>query len=728
MNKRIRKKKLNFSKEELKINTLEKKAEAVNQKLDAVKEKLPTEAIRKKVRIFDEKTQKPKTRIRFEETAIPINEAKWNKPKKKSLPRKTAGALTTAGANKLHSKIYEVEHENVGTEAAHKAELVGESGLRGGKKLTHSAYRFARNAPYHKVSKLEVKTVKSSMKLSYQKALQDNPGLKSNPVSRLLQKRTIKKQYATALRTAKTSAKTATQASGILQKTSKTITGLVRKSPVTLLHAGLLMLIIFAIMALVSTCGTLFSGSTGFIGATAYAAEDVDIDNAELFYTEMETDLQIRIQNVESSHSGYDEYRYNIRDFGHDPFELMGFLTVSYEDFSYSEIQAVLQQVFNEQYSLTFTPETETRTRTETHSISITDPETGITTTDTYQVEVEYEWYILNVNLASTSFYNVIYPRISTDQLEHFELLMRSKGSRQYVANPFSFNWLPYINPYSHSGLAMYGYRINPDSGVKDYHKGIDIGVPSGTEIHAGFDGLVTAAGYDAGGYGNYVVLEQRAERGTILEAKYAHCNSVLVSVGQTVSEGDIIATTGNTGDSSTPHLHLEVVKNGQYLNPLYFAVTGDDGSSRIPPGSPGGVVIPPYSGEPMGDGSFEALIAEAQRFIGYPYVWGGSSPVSSFDCSGYICWIINHSGVGSIGRTNAQGIYNLCTPVSGTDAKPGDLVFFTKTYSTPNPVTHVALYLGGDSFIHCGDPIGYASLSTRYWQLHFYAFGRLPG
>lgn len=710
--------KLKFTAEEQKIGKLEQRADQYGEKLTTAREKLPSKVVKKKQRFYNEEKGRRETKFTFEKEPIPIGEAKWNKPKKKSIPQKAVGAAATAGVNKLHSKIYEVEHENVGTQAAHRAELVGESAYRGGKRLTHSAYRFVRNSPYRKVSKLETKSIKTDMKLSYQKALRDNPKLKSNPVSRFFQKRGIKKQYAAALKNAKNTAKTAKKTGSVISKASSAVTNIVRKNPVFLLKCGGLLLIVFAVMSLFTMCSTLFSGGTAFIGATSYAAEDTDIDRAELAYTEWETDLQLEIQNAESTHGGYDEYRYNVGDIGHDPFELMGFLTSVYEDFTYSEVESVLRGMFAEQYNLSFTPEVEIRTRTETRTDTWTDDE-GNSHSDTYEVEVEYEWHILNVSLVSRSFSAVINPRMSADQREHFEILMMSKGNRQYVDNPFGFNWLPYVTSY-------YGYRVHPISGDKNYHKGVDIGLPTGTEIKAGFDGTVTTAGYDAGGYGNYIVVEMRTESGAVIQAKYAHCNTLLFSAGQTVKKGDVIATVGNTGNSTGPHLHIEVIKDGSYLNPIYFVITGDDGSGRIPPGSPGGVAFPDYSGEPMGDGSYAALVAEAERFLGYPYVWGGSSPSTSFDCSGYISYILRSSGVRDVGRQTAQGLYNLCTPVSMENLKPGDLLFFHSTYSSPNPVSHVALYLGGDRFIHCGDPIGYGSLSSNYWQQHFYAGGRI--
>ena len=131
---------------------------------------------------------------------------------------------------------------------------------------------------------------------------------------------------------------------------------------------------------------------------------------------------------------------------------------------------------------------------------------------------------------------------------------------------------------------------------------------------------------------------------------------------------------------------------------------------------------LPP---ETLENTRFAAMIKEAEKYLGYPYVWGGSSPSTSFDCSGFVCWVLNHSGW-SVGRTSAQGLYNLCTPVSRSNARPGDLVFFKGTYKT-NGVSHVGIYVGENRMIHCGNPISYTNINTQYWQSHFFTFGRLP-
>lgn len=155
-----------------------------------------------------------------------------------------------------------------------------------------------------------------------------------------------------------------------------------------------------------------------------------------------------------------------------------------------------------------------------------------------------------------------------------------------------------------------------------------------------------------------------------------------------------------------------EQVANAQKIYEI--AVYGPGGAGDIEAGSA------------MGDGSYQSLLSEATKYIGYPYVMGGSSPSTSFDCSGYICWIFTQSGIRSLPRTTANGIYNQCAIVSREKVQPGDLVFFTGTYASAGRVSHVGLYVGDGKMLHAGDPIGYADLSSNYWRKHFYNFGRL--
>ena len=548
--------------------------------------------------------------------------------------------------------------------------------------------------------------------LSYRQALYDNPELKKNVLARMWQKQKLKRQYAKAAREAKKAGTRAKDAAVTTEKIVVSIGRTIRRHPVACAIIILLLLVFFLIASVLSSFSNIGTGGLGSLAASTYLAEDQDINQAELSYTEWETDLQMEIGRVESDRPGYDEYRYNIGAIEHDPYVLMGYLTAVYQDFSYSEAEGVLRQLFQEQYSLSFSEETEIRYRTET----TIDPETGEETEE----EVPYEWRILNVKLTATPLENLAVSRMNEEQKEICEILLQTKGNRQYVENVFGTNWLPYVTSY-------YGYRVHPISGGKDYHTGVDIGMAQGTDILAGHDGRVTLAG-NAGGYGLCIAIEGEAYEGHTLTTKYGHCSQLLVSAGQEVKAGDVIAKVGSTGNSTGPHLHLEVLVDGQYLNPLYFADTGDTSERHLPEVGAGGggnyfdYDVPP---EALADERFAAMLAEAEKYLGYPYVWGGASPSTSFDCSGYVSWVVNHSGW-NFGRLTADGLLGVCTPVSSADAKPGDLIFFQGTYNTSG-ASHVGIYVGNGMMIHCGDPISYSNINTSYWQQHFYTFGRLP-
>ena len=636
-----------------------------------------------------------KGRLQFEP------ESRSGKPEE-SLLKRTGGGLVhtaqSAAVGKLHQKIREVEQDNAGVESAHKAEAVME-------RTKGRAYRMGRerlrSRSYRAMKRAEKRAIVAERDAALKKLQAEYPQQQKKVLAKWVQKQKIKRKYAAAAREASKGAGRSTRVLSATGRVFKQAAEYVKKKA-----GGTAAGIILAGVLLFSMCGSLFTscsslltGAGSSLMSACYLAEDGEISSAGLHYTELEADLQLDIANTQWSHPGYDEYRYNIGEIGHNPFELMGYLSAVFDDFTYAQVEPELNRLFNLQYRLTREEITETRTYI-----------------DEEGEEQEYEWRILKTVLSVRPLSEILSGSLAPgEQSERYAIYMETYGGRQYFGNPFDFPWLGSVT-------SSYGYRVHPIHGGKDLHRGVDISAEWGTPIKAVQDGRVASAG-EAGSYGLCLVIA--GEDG--YQTRYAHCSSLAVSAGQEVRKGDIVAYVGNTGDSTGSHLHLEVVRDGEYLNPVYFVENGGGGytAGGSAAGSP---QFPADPGMPMGDGTFAAVQKEAERYMGRPYVWGGSSPETSFDCSGYVSWVINQSGAGSVGRQTAQGLCNLCTPVVWEDLKPGDLVFFTGTYSSLTPVSHVGIYMGGGRMAHAGDPIGYADIGhSRYWKEHFYCGGRLP-
>jgi murein DD-endopeptidase MepM/ murein hydrolase activator NlpD len=219
----------------------------------------------------------------------------------------------------------------------------------------------------------------------------------------------------------------------------------------------------------------------------------------------------------------------------------MAFLTAKYQDFQYADIESDLREIFDGQYILEFVEEIEVRYNSENEP---------------------YNYHILNVILTTAPFSDIIAYKIDEEQHKIYDLLLLSKGNRQYVASPLAFDWLSHVS-------SSYGWRISPITGAKEFHKGVDIPANFGTEIIAAHDGVVTFSGW-GDSYGNHIIITGNNGFAT----KYAHCSSLLVAEGQTIKVGDIIALVGSTGDSTGNHLHYEILKDSRNLNPLYFSST----------------------------------------------------------------------------------------------------------------------------------------------------------
>ncbi len=541
--------------------------------------------------------------------------------------------------------------------------------------------------------------------------------MQKKALQKRLQKQRIKREYIKARKKA-AAGKTAEQA---FEKTkngaitvARKLQEFARRNAGLLVTVGIMALLLMMIMVSVSSCGAMFADTQSTILAASYLSKPKEIDAADLQLTRLELDLQNEIDQVETDYPGYDEYSYNLGAIGHNPFTLISYLSAVHTEFTASGVESEIQALFDEMYTLTLTPDTETRTRTvtKTGTRTVTDPVTGEETEEEYEYEEEeeYEVSILRVTLTVISLESLVSGKMDTEQAEIFAMYRETNGLLQEFASPLDLYWYYYVSSY-------YGYRKNPVTGNEEFHRGVDIAVPTGTTVYAAHDGMVTAAAYDSH-YGNYVVIEIDG-----YTTKYAHMDTLSVSAGQTVEKGTVIGTTGNTGSSTGSHLHIECLYDGEYYNPLFYFDVGEGTLYGEMPGGLPGNAIPP---DAYDDASVQALMEEAAKYLGYPYVWGGSNPSTSFDCSGFVCWVFTNSGVHNLPRTTAQGIYDQCTPVSASDAKAGDIIFFTGTYNSAGAVSHVGIYCGNGTMIHCGDPISYASINSSYWQSHFYAFGRL--
>ena len=379
--------KLRFTDDEVtpeiaKSRQLEKAQERVarfEERLHKAEGRQPSRRRLKVDTLSDSETGKTKKRLRFEKE-IKSQSVHLNGP---AALRPVKGAANLAGGF-VHKQIYQNEHENVGIQAAHRTELVTESGLR-------RLNRFRKVSPYRRVERLQKRTTAAQAKAAYQKLLADNPEIKKKGLAKLWYKKKLKRKYAKAAREAQKAGKRVKNTAVTTEKIAAKVVNAVRHHPVACLVIALLLLLIFFIMSVFSSCGNMGASGAGVINASSYQADDNTITQAELTYTEWETDLQMEINSVENDNPGYDEYRYQIGAIEHDPYVLMGYLTAVYGEFDSATAEAAMQQLFNSQYNLTLTEQIERRTRTEQRR----NPDTG----QQEPTEVEYEDKILNVTL-----------------------------------------------------------------------------------------------------------------------------------------------------------------------------------------------------------------------------------------------------------------------------------------------------------------------------------------
>lgn len=508
--------------------------------------------------------------------------------KKGGKPKKPGNLAADAISAKAHQSVRNADQDNnSGVEAAHFSEGSAEGAARAG-----SRFQYGRKLrQYKKLERLEKKADKDAVDSIFAERMKSDPQAGSNFFSRWRQKQAIKKEYAAAKAGAaaaeNTAAGTAKAAQGTASMTEKAFQFVQSHSHI-IIGIAAVGLLVLVIAGSVSSCSVLINGGGNVVLETSYTAEDEDLKGVETDYTKLEDKLRKQIDRIETDHPGYDEYRYNLAEIGHNPYELASLLTVEFENYTRSQVQARLQSIFEAQYELKLEEKVEIRTRKETRVGYRYNPITGTGHTYTYQVTVQYEYKILNVTLLNRGVdYVARNSGLTDDQLQRYEVALECRGNRD------------------------------------DLFAGIAFATPDG-----------------AGSSGEYQDYD-----------------------------------------------------------------------------------IP---GEALTDEKFRKMITEAEKYLGYPYVWGGSSPSTSFDCSGFVSWVINHCGNGwNVGRQTANGLMGKCDIIPKSEAKPGDLIFFQKTYNTSG-ASHVGIYVDNGMMIHCGNPISYASIETNYWRQHYYCMGRI--
>ena len=413
----IKEPRLRFTEEERADPALEKpirKAEKAAAKADKAQAKIPKKQVKRAE--VDPKTGKVTIKLVLEDKPRPASK----------LSHTVRDAPGNAVAGKLHQEIRKTEDDNVGVESAHKSEEAVETGVR----LVREGYRSHKLKPYRKAAQAERKLEKANIEALFQKSVYENPAAASNPLSRWQQKQQIKKQYAAAKRAAQSGG----SAAGAAQKTGKAAKTVKEKAQ----QAGAYVMrhkkgfgIVLAIFLLVclllntmSSCSMMAQSIGSAISGTTYPSDDPELVAVEADYAAKEAALQAEIDNIESSHPGYDEYRYDLDMIGHDPHELAAYLSAVLQGYTRTSAQAELERIFAAQYQLTLTEEVEVRYRTETR----TDSEGN-----SYTVEVPYNYYILNVTLTSKPISSVASELLTPDQLEMYQVYRQTLGNKPLI-------------------------------------------------------------------------------------------------------------------------------------------------------------------------------------------------------------------------------------------------------------------------------------------------------
>ena len=607
-------------------------------------------------------------------------------------PGGTAGkyiaAQTAISGMKVITSDEEETDDNAGVESARFAEREAEAAVQG---LRHAQLRNRRTDVKTHRRGYRASTVEKKLKFGSPESMEGvRYGFESaESIKKAEQKKHFynrffqKKRYKDAYRAARAGKSAgslggATIIAGAENMTVKAkiaLKEIIKRNRAVFVSIGIFTFLFLIISVSLGSCSASIQGAGSVIGITTYPISDQDIYAAENAYTDLENALNQQINEMESKHPGYDEYKYNIAEIGHDPYHLISYLTARYGDWTYEDVENEVKDLFEAQYHLKTEGKTETVTETKTVRVG---ESLGQVVTSGY-CSCPICCGVWSGGPTASGVYPTANHTIAVD-----------------ASNPF----VPIGTKVVMNGVE---YTVEDTGAFARY--GVQFDVYYANHSDALAHGHQTWEAFIADDNGSREVTVTNTSTKKILYVTLTNGGFDAVAKANLNAEQLIIYNALNT-----------TYGNRNYLwdvNNISSGAGGDGMSYEIPP-------------EALQDEEFARMIHEAEKYLGVPYVWGGYSP-SGFDCSGFVSYVINHCGNGwNYGRLTADGLRGVCTYVSPAEAKPGDLIFFQGTYNTPG-ASHVGIYVGNNMMIHCGDPIHYSSISTSYWQEHFLCFGRLP-
>lgn len=595
------------------------------------------------------------------------------------MAKKSALAASHSVSAYANGKIHEAEQENPAAEGAHRAEVMAEHSLR-------SAMRTSRRLVQRRLSRWQESLAENGEKKRLQfeplqetakkagKQAAEAGQTEKNARNHLLQKLRIKKSYQAAKRgerTTKDAAKATQTLSGRIKSTAASV---IKNNKGILGAAAVFGLLFLMLSAGLSSCSAMIEGASSSIIGSTYPSRDEDIYDTENAYAALEAALNRQINSMESTHPGYDEYWYQVDEITHNPYHLISYFTAKYGEFTYRQVKDEVEEIFQEQYSLYVDEANDTVTETKTVRVG---ESLGQVVTSGY-----CNCSICCGQWAGGATASGAYPTanhtIAVD-----------------ASNPF----VPMGTKVVMNGIEY----VVEDTGAF---------APYGVQFDIYYDSHAAASAHGHQTWDAFIADDNGSQE-------------VEVTTTEVINRLEVELTNHNLDTVLRSRMDANEEKwydlyNATYGNRNYLFDVGS-----LPGGADGfGYEIP---SEALSDERFAKMIREAEKYLGRPYVWGGASPSTGFDCSGFVSWVINNCGNGwNVGRQTAEGLRGCCAYVPPADAKPGDLIFFRNTYPTSG-ASHVGIYAGNNMMIHCGDPIQYTNISSAYWKQHLLGFGRLP-